>query len=90
MGSIVQLIEIADLSDEVGVKVSPHCWDSMAIAASAMMHFCASIKNSEKAEIYPDYIAASKNYCDQGFSIVNGESKLKKLPGLGVSINKII
>ena len=88
VGSIVQLIEIADLSDEVGVKVSPHCWDSMAIAASAMMHFCASIKNSEKAEIYPDYIAASKNYCDPGFSIVNGESKLKKLPGLGVSINQ--
>tara|TARA_B100000035_G_scaffold182140_1_gene155473 strand:- start:4193 stop:5329 length:1137 start_codon:yes stop_codon:yes gene_type:complete len=88
VGSIVQLIEIADLSDEVGVKVSPHCWDSMAIAASAMMHFCASIKNSEKAEIYPDYIAASKNYCDPGFNIVNGESKLKKLPGLGVSINQ--
>lgn len=88
VGSIVQLIEIADLSDEVGVKVSPHCWDSMAIAASAMMHFCASRKNSEKAEIYPDYIAASKNYCDPGFNIVNGESKLKKLPGLGVSINQ--
>lgn len=87
VGSLVELNEIADLSDKVGVRVSPHCWNSMAIAASAMMHFCASRKNSEKAEIYPDYISASKNYCDPGFNIINGESKLKKRPGLGVSIN---
>ena len=87
VGSIVELSKIADLSDKVGVGVSPHCWNSMAIAASAMMHFCASRKNSEKAEIYPDYISASKNYCEPGFNIINGESKLKKLPGLGVSIN---
>jgi len=87
VGSLVELNEIADLSDKVGVRVSPHCWNSMAIAASAMMHFCASRKNSEKAEIYPDYISASKKYCDPGFNIINGESKLKKLPGLGVSIN---
>ena len=87
VGSLVELNEIADLSDKVGVRVSPHCWNSMAIAASAMMHFCASRKNSEKAEIYPDYISTSKNYCEPGFNIINGESKLKKLPGLGVSIN---
>ena len=87
VGSIVELNEIADLSDKAGVRVSPHCWNSMAIAASAMMHFCASRKNYEKAEIYPDYISVSKNYCDPGFNIINGESKLKKLPGLGVSMN---
>ena len=59
----------------------------MSIAASAMLHFCASNSNVDMAEIYPEYISNGLKYSDVNFDIKNGFAELKDRPGLGVKIN---
>ena len=67
--------------------ISPHCWNSMSVAASAMLHFCASNSNTELAEIYPEYISNGLKYSDINFVIGNGCAELKDRPGLGINID---
>ena len=57
VGGIIDMIKISELSQKNNVIISPHCWNSMSIAASAMLHFCASNSNVDMAEIYPEYIS---------------------------------
>ena len=59
----------------------------MSIAASAMLHFCASNSNVEMAEIYPEYISNGLKYSDINFVIKDGFAELKDRPGLGVEID---
>ena len=53
-GGIIDIIKISNEASNNGVSISPHCWNSMSVSASAMLHVCSSISNSEKAEIFPD------------------------------------
>ena len=39
VGGILDMIKISEWSLKKDVKVSPHCWNSMSIAAAAMLHF---------------------------------------------------
>ena len=87
VGGIIDMIKISDLSKEKNVVISPHCWNSMSIAAAAMLHFCAADNNTDKAEIFPDYIANGLKYCENNFIIKNGYAELNDEPGLGVKIN---
>ena len=81
------MIKISELSQKNNVIISPHCWNSMSIAASAMLHFCASNSNVYMAEIYPEYISNGLKYSDVNFDIKNGFAELKDRPGLGVKID---
>ena len=87
VGGILDMTQISKWSLEKDVKVSPHCWNSMSVAAAAMLHFCASIKNAEMAEIFPEYLSHIMKFSDPGFKIENGNAILGKEPGLGVSID---
>ena len=87
VGGIIDMIKISELSQKNNVIISPHCWNSMSIAASAMLHFCASNSNVDMAEIYPEYISNGLKYSDVNFDIKNGFAELKDRPGLGVKIN---
>ena len=87
VGGIIDMIKISELSQKNNVTISPHCWNSMSIAASAMLHFCASNSNVEMAEIYPEYIANGLKYSDINFVIKDGFAELKDRPGLGVEID---
>ena len=87
VGGILDMTQISKWSLEKDVKVSPHCWNSMSVAAAAMLQFCASIENAEMAEIFPEYLSHIMKFSDPGFKIKNGNAILGKEPGLGVSID---
>ena len=69
VGGILDLLDIAELADQYGVQISPHCWNSMTVVAAAMLHVCASIPNAEMAEIYPEYIAHGKKFALKAFHL---------------------
>jgi galactonate dehydratase len=87
VGGLLDIMEIAAMAHDHGVKISPHCWNSMTVAAAAMFHVCASIPNAEMAEIYPEYISYGTQFASVGFSLDGAQAKLSDKPGLGVDVN---
>ena len=81
------MIKIIKLSHKKNVKVSPHCWNSMSIAASAMIHLCMSFPNTEMAEFFPEYIAYTLKFYNKNFEINKGFVELENREGLGVNID---
>ena len=90
MGGLVDIIKISNEASNNGISISPHCWNSMSVSASAMLHVCSSISNSEKAEIFPDYINFSKKFCELPFDIVDNKAHINKSAGLGIVIHEDI
>ena len=88
VGGILDMLQIAHLAAETGVAVSPHCWNSMTVAAAAMMQVCAVLPNSERAEVYPEYLPHGALYADTGFALTGGTATLIDRPGLGVVMDK--
>jgi galactonate dehydratase len=88
VGGLLDMVEISVLAGRHGVRMSPHCWNSMTVAASAMMHVCAAIANAEMAEIYPEYLEHGELYAVNGFTVKNSVATLNGRPGLGVEINE--
>ena len=87
-GGILEMLEIGAMAQAHAVYISPHCWNSMTVAAAAMLHTCAVMPNAELAEIYPDYIAHGQQFCQPDFSIKNGAALVSDAPGMGISIDE--
>ncbi|MEM6656821.1 MAG: mandelate racemase/muconate lactonizing enzyme family protein [Pseudomonadota bacterium] len=87
VGGLLDMIQLAELADRQDVKISPHCWNSMTVAAAAMLHVCAAIPNAEMAEIYPEYIAHGELFATTGFQLNGAHAYLSGKPGLGVEID---
>ncbi len=87
VGGILDLLELAELDDQQGVQISPHCWNSMTVAAAAMLHVCASIPNAELAEIYPEYIPYGEKFALKAFHLEGEYAHLSYKPGIGVDLN---
>ncbi len=90
MGGLIDIIQISNEASNNGISISPHCWNSMSVSASAMLHVCSSISNSEKAEIFPDYINFSKKFCELPFDIIDNKAHINKSAGLGIVIHEDI
>ena len=87
IGGILDLLDIAELADQQGVQIWPHCWNSMTVAAAAMLHVCASIPNAEMAEIYPEYIQHGEKFAFTAFLLEGEYAHLSNKPGIGVDLN---
>ena len=87
VGGILDLLELAELAKPQGVQISPHCWNSMTVAAAAMLHVCASIPNAELAEIYPEYIPYGEKFALKAFHLEREYAHLSYKPGIGVDLN---
>lgn len=87
VGGVLDMLDIAAMAHAKGVTLSPHCWNSMTVAAAAMLHVCASIPNAETAEVYPEYIAFGSQFARVGFSLEGSHARLTEKPGLGVDID---
>lgn len=87
MGGILDMLELAEEANRQDVRISPHCWNSMTVAAAAMLHICAAIPNAEMAEIYPEYIEPGTGYATTGFRLDGTHAHLSGKPGLGVEID---
>ena len=87
VGGIIDMINIIEISNKKKVAVSPHCWNSMSIAASAMVHVCMSFSITETAEFFPEYIPYSLKFSNQNFEIKDGFIKIENNDGLGTNID---
>lgn len=87
IGGVLDMLDIAAMAHARGVMLSPHCWNSMTVAAAAMLHVCASIPNAEMAEVYPEYIAFGAQFARVGFSLEGSHARLSEKPGLGVDMD---
>jgi galactonate dehydratase len=87
VGGILDLLELAELAEQQGVQISPHCSSSMTVAAAAMLHVCASIPNAELAEIYPAYIPYGEKFALKAFHLEGEYAHLSYKPGIGVDLN---
>ena len=90
IGGIIDMLYVSKEALNNDIYISPHCWNSMSVSASAMLHVCSSIPNSEKAEIFPDYIEFSKEFCELSFNIVEDKAILNQSAGLGMVIHEDI
>ncbi len=90
IGGIIDMFYVSKEALNNNISISPHCWNSMSVSASAMLHVCSSIPNSEKAEIFPDYIEFSKEFCELSFNIVEDRAILNQSAGLGMVIHEDI
>ena len=88
IGGIIRMLKVATIAADEGILVSPHCWNSMTISASAMMHVCRIIHNSEKAEIFPEYFSFGDNFSIPSFKIRNSEAELQNRSGLGIIMDE--
>ena len=87
-GGIIYILEIASIAANKNILLSPHCWNSMAIAGSAMIHICNIISNNEMAEIFPEYFSLTKSFSSPAFSIESGKAVLIDRPGIGVIVDE--
>ena len=88
IGGIIDMLNVSKEALDNDISISPHCWNSMSVSASAMLHVCSSIQNSEKAEIFPDYIEFTKEFCELPFNIVEDKAILNQSAGLGMVIHE--
>ena len=88
IGGIIDMLYVSKEALNNDISISPHCWNSMSVSASAMLHVCSSIPNSEKAEIFPDYIEFTKEFCELPFNIVEDKAILNQSAGLGIVIHE--
>ena len=88
IGGIIDMLYVSKEALNNDISISPHCWNSMSVSASAMLHVCSSIPNSEKAEIFPDYIEFTKEFCELSFNIVGDKAILNQSAGLGMVIHE--
>ena len=88
IGGIIRMLKVATIAADEGILVSPHCWNSMTISASAMMHVCRIIHNNEKAEIFPEYFSFGDNFSIPSFKIRNSEAELQNRSGLGIIMDE--
>jgi L-alanine-DL-glutamate epimerase-like enolase superfamily enzyme len=81
------MLDLAQLAGRQGVMISAHCWNSMTVAAAAVLHVSAATPNAEMAEIYPEYIEHGERYATPGFQLDGAYAYLSDWPGLGVDID---
>jgi galactonate dehydratase len=87
LGGILDMLDLAALAEQKGVALSPHCWNSMTVACSAMLHLCAALPNAEMAEIYPEYLAFGEQFARVGYTLHGAHATLSDAHGLGVEMD---
>jgi len=87
VGGILDMLQIAEEAEKVGITVSPHCWNSTTIAVAAMLHVCRVMPNAGPAEIATGYDSAGRRFVDPGYMISGGAARLSDAPGLGVTVD---
>jgi len=86
-GGILEMLKIARLADDNGLKISPHCWDSMTVALSAMVHVCVVTPNALAGEYFAEYIPFCDQFAELDIAVIDGCAVLSEAPGLGVGMD---
>ena len=87
-GGILDTIEIAQMAESYGARVSPHCWNSPMVGTAAMVHTCMVVPNALISEYFPDFVPFFHGFGTVNIDISDGAASIGGAPGLGVSMNE--
>ncbi|HWB11739.1 MAG TPA: mandelate racemase/muconate lactonizing enzyme family protein [Pirellulales bacterium] len=85
-GGISEMLRVARLAAQAGLKVAPHSWsDAVAIVANA--HVVASLPHGLTVEVDQTGNPFIENLLVEPIQVVDGELRLSERPGLGVELD---
>jgi galactonate dehydratase len=87
VGGISGTIEIATMAEPYNVLVSPHNYNSTAVALAATVQACAAIPNFLITEYFLNVEAICKEVVTEPLKLDNGFIDLPVKPGIGIDIN---
>lgn len=88
-GGISELLRIAPMAAELGLKMAPHTWsDSVALVANA--HVVAAIPNGFTVEIDQTGNPFIEELLTEPLQLVDGYLQLSDAPGLGITLNQAV
>jgi galactonate dehydratase len=85
-GGILELREIASMAETFTVAVSPHNYNSTAIALAATLHASAGMPNYLITEYFVD--SPTKEIVGTAIDVVKGCVDLPQGPGLGLDLDE--
>lgn len=85
-GGITEVLRVAELAAQAGLKVAPHSWsDAIAILANA--HVVASLPHGLTVEIDQTGNPFVEELLTEPLHIVDGQVQLSERPGLGIELD---
>jgi len=89
-GGITELRRIAQMAQERGVLVIPHCWKT-GISIAANLHLLSTLQNAPYLEFcQPPTSPLRYELLKHDFSVVDGCVQVPDEPGLGIELNEKI
>jgi L-alanine-DL-glutamate epimerase-like enolase superfamily enzyme len=89
VGGITEAIRVAQMAQDRGKLIVPHCWKT-GIGAAATAHFAAATSNCRFIEFLPPSVAESalrRDLVQEELRIGDGKLDLPRRPGLGIELN---
>jgi L-alanine-DL-glutamate epimerase-like enolase superfamily enzyme len=89
VGGITEAIRVAQMAQDRGKLIVPHCWKT-GIGAAATAHFAAATSNCRFIEFLPPSVAESalrRDLVQEELQIADGKVDLPRRPGLGIELN---
>lgn len=89
VGGITEAMRVAQMAQDRGKLIVPHCWKT-GIGAAATAHFAAATSNCRFIEFLPPSVAEStlrRDLVQEELQIADGKLDLPRRPGLGIELN---
>ena len=89
VGGITEAMRVAQMAQDRGKLIVPHCWKT-GIGAAATAHFAAATSNCLFIEFLPPSVAESalrRDLVQEELQIADGKLDLPRRPGLGIELN---
>ena len=89
VGGLTEAMRVAQMAQDRGKLVVPHCWKT-GIGAAATAHFAAAASSCRYIEFLPPFVAESalrRELVQEELQIADGKLDLPRRPGLGVELN---
>jgi L-alanine-DL-glutamate epimerase-like enolase superfamily enzyme len=88
-GGISEVLRVARLAAEAGLKVAPHSW-SDAVAITANAHVVASLPHALTVEVDQTGNPFVEQLLVEPLEVVDGQLRLSQRPGLGVELDDAV
>ena len=88
LSGILEFHAIANMAEPVGITVSAHNSNSMALGTSAAIHASAGIINLSPIEYFPLFETSLDDVCTGRPIVNNGAVSIPETPGVGVSFDE--
>ena len=89
VGGLTEAMRVAQMAQDRGKLIVPHCWKT-GIGVAATAHFAAATENCRFIEFLPPSVAESalrRDLVQDDLHISDGKLDLPRRPGLGIELN---